>query len=296
VGKMHTNSSLDVHMSLTTWTRQCAVIGATALATLTAPMAAHALVNGTDTSSYGAVGEIGSATGVLIADNWVLTAGHVADATAVGTGSFVTLTGSSVIDAAYVFSDAAFPNNDIGLLHLSSPITGVSTPVLSDQTLNTTRQLNALGALTVVTAQNQSPNGVGSVSANSLMKTYVDADGISYTTNWLVTNGEVSVEGGDSGSALFLGAVADSANAVMLGVASADITDSNNNPLSAFVLLAPYKAWITSTMASSGQTAKWVSTVPEAATWMQMGLGLVGMLGMMAHHRAGQRRLRRQQA
>ena len=65
-----------------------------ALATATAcwlATPAHALVGGTDTTSYSAVGELGGASGVLIADNWVLTVAHVANSLTAGSSSFVTL-------------------------------------------------------------------------------------------------------------------------------------------------------------------------------------------------------------
>lgn len=59
------------------------------------------------------MGELGSASGVLIADNWVLTAAHVANALTLGASSFDSLGGASLIDAVYTFLSAAFPNNDI---------------------------------------------------------------------------------------------------------------------------------------------------------------------------------------
>ncbi len=248
----------------------------TATAALLSPLTAHALVGGTDTSSYSAVGEIAGATGILIADNWVLTVNHVAAGVSVGSTSFVSLTGSSVVDAVYRYTTAAFPNNDIALVHLSTALSSSGVPILNDTAVKSST-LSSLGALTAVTAANQTPNGEGSVTAQSLMATYKDANGVSYTTNWIVTSGSVYVEGGDSGSALFKGAVADSAGALLLGLASASLTDGSGNAESAFVQVAAYKTWIDSTMASSGQKATWLSAVPEPSTWALSCLGLIGV-------------------
>jgi hypothetical protein len=250
-------------------------------ASLCLALPAHALVNGTDTSNFNAVGAIGIASGVLIADNWVLTAGHVASGLGAGTMSFEALTGSAVIDAIYTYSTAAFPNNDIALLHLASPI-AAALPVLNDQVVKAS-QVSSLGALRIATAQNQTPNGVGSTTASTVKSSYTDSTGTSYTVNWLITNGQAYLQGGDSGAALFKGAVSDSGGAVLLGVASAALTDSNGAPESAFVQVASYKTWINNTMASSGQQAVWSSTspVPEPSTasmYLLSGLAAIGLV------------------
>ncbi len=261
----------------------------TSAAALLSPLSAHAIVGGTDTSSFSAVGEIGGATGILIADNWVLTVNHVAAGVTAGSSSFVSLMGSSVVDAVYRYSTAAFPNNDIALVHLSSALSSSGVPILNDVALKGST-LGSLGSLTVASATNNTPNGAGQVTAQSLMATYKDSAGVSYTANWIVTTGAVYVEGGDSGSALFKGTVSDSAGALLLGLASAALTDGGGNAESAFVQVAAYKTWIDSTMASSGQKATWLSAVPEPSTFAMTGLGLFGVLT------AGRRRLLQERA
>lgn len=249
---------------------------------------AHALVNGTDTSSFSAVGAIGGTTGVLIADNWVLTAAHVANGIIPNSLSFESLLGSSLIDGVYTFSNSAFPNNDIALLHLATAI-DADTPILNDKVVKAS-QATSLGTLTIATAQNQSPNGVGTTTAITAKPSYTDSSsGTSYTVNWLITNGPAYVEGGDSGSALFKGAVSDSGGSLLLGVASASLTDAFGNPESAFVQVASYKSWIDSTMASSGQQARWLSSpVPEPST-----VSLFAVAGLLALGHRGARALRR---
>jgi hypothetical protein len=266
-----------MNMNTFAMVRRLSAATLTSAAALLSPLSAHALVGGIDTSSYSAVGEIGGATGVLIADNWVLTVNHVAAGVTAGSSSFVSLTGSSVVDAVYRYSTAAFPNNDIALVHLSSALSSSGVPVLNDVALKSST-LSSLGSLTVASATNNTPNGTGQVTAQSLMATYKDSAGVSYTTNWIVTTGAVHVEGGDSGSALFKGTVSDSAGALLLGLASAALTDGSGNAESAFVQVAAYKTWIDSTMASSGQKATWLSAVPEPSTLALSALGLIGVV------------------
>lgn len=251
---------------------------------------AHAVVNGTATSSFSAVGAIGGASGVQITDNWVLTAAHVANGVLADVTTFESVVGSSTIDAVYTFTSAEFPNHDIALLHLSTAIESDELPVLNAQLYTKTAAMG-LGEVTIVSAQNASPNGYGVATVKSAM-TNSKEDGKTATVNWLITQGEVHVQGGDSGGALFKGTPDDSGGAVLLGIASASLLNGSNTPTSAFVQTAAYKNWIDSTMMSSGQQALWsssalavqaaansVSVVPEPGT---AALYLLGALGALA--------------
>ncbi|MGH6647192.1 trypsin-like serine protease [Aquabacterium sp.] len=244
---------------------------------------AHAIVNGTNTSSFSAVGALGSASGVLVADNWVLTAAHVASGLSLGSSSFSTLDGSSLVDAVYTFSSAAFPNNDIALVHLSSAL-DTATPILNDLVVKSS-QIAALGTLTMATAQNQIPNGYATTTASAAVSTNT-SHGVTSTVNWLVTNGQAYLQSGDSGSALFKGAVTDSAGAVLLGIASAALTNDTTGASegSAFTQVASYKTWINSTMASSGQQVSWVSSVPEPSSLALYALGGLAILALRTGH------------
>lgn len=245
-----------------------AIALASALA-CTAP--AWALTDSTATTAFNAVGELNGASGVLVADNWVLTAAHVAGGLVAGQSAFVGLQGSSVVDAVYTFSAEGFPNNDIALVHLSTAVSA-NTPVLYDTAVRN-NQLGGLQTLTMASALGDT-NSVGTTSALQWVPSYTSDTGVTYTVNWLVTYGGSHVESGDSGSALFKGAVTDSFNSVLLGIGSGQPTLSNNELGSAYVLLAPYKTWINQTMAASGQSVKWASAVPEPSSVAFMGLGM----------------------
>ena len=79
---------------------------------------------------YPSVGKITGAalngSGVLISERWVLTAGHVAMGK---TGGTFTIGGTGyAVQASVTYPDYVFPYDfsDIGLLHLASPVTGVT--------------------------------------------------------------------------------------------------------------------------------------------------------------------------
>lgn len=244
---------------------------------------AHAIVNGTATTSFGALGSLGNASGVLIADNWVLTAAHVANGLSVGSSSFSVLTGSSLVDAVYTFSSAAFPSNDIALVHLGTSL-DAATPVLNDLVIQS-EQVATLGTLTMASAQNQVPNGYATTTAYDATTTYT-SEGVSATVNWLLTQGQAYVQSGDSGSALFKGSVIDSAGSLLLGITSAALTNDTTGATegSAFVQVAHYKTWIDATLASSGQQASWASSVPEPSNLALFALGGLAILALRTGH------------
>ncbi len=266
-----------------TFSRQ-ALASCAVAAALFGTLPAHAIVNGTPTTSFTAVGELGGTSGVLITDNWVLTAAHVASSLTVGSSSFVSLGGSSLIDAIYTFSSAGFPSNDIALVHLSTSL-DIATPILNDVVI-TASQVASLGTLTMASAQNQSPNGHATTTAYEATSTRPADDGPPVAVNWLLTHGQSHVQGGDSGSALFAGAVTDSAGEVLLGIASAVLLSDSTGAVegSAYVQVASYKSWIDATMAGSGQQAVWVSSVPEPSSLLLLALGGLAILARRTGH------------
>lgn len=215
---------------------------------------------------------------MLIADNWVLTAAHVAKSLTVGSSDFKSLEGSSPIDAIYTFSSSAFPSHDIALVHLSASL-DIVTPVLNDVVIGA-QQVASLGNLTMASAQNQAPNGYATTTAYDVAETYQPDQGSPVTVNWLLTQGQAYVQSGDSGSALFAGEATDSAHELLLGIASAVLIDNDTAlPIgSAYVQVASYKSWIDATMAASGQQATWVSSVPEPTSLLLCVAGGMAIL------------------
>ena len=261
-----------------------ALASCAAVAGLCGTLPAHAIINGAPTASFTAVGELGGTSGVLIADNWVLTAAHVANSLTIGSSSFVSLDGSSLIDAIYTFSSADFPSHDIALVHLSSSL-DIATPLLNDLVI-TSGQVASLGTLTLASAQNQSPNGYAITTAYGVTSTYPVGDAPPVTVNWLLTNGDARVQGGDSGSALFAGEITDSAGEVLLGIGSAFLINDDTGMAegSAHVQVASYRNWIDATMASSGQQAIWASSVPEPSSLLLCALGGLAILARRTGH------------
>ena len=253
---------------------------------------AAALIGGTNTTAFKQVGGVTSFTNgsnVQFADNWVLTAHHVAFALG---APYSNGYGSSTIAARYDFSSAAFPENDLTLLRLSSAVAAPQLSLLSDE-IAPSNSLNM--DATLVTGHTQVPRGYG-FAAITTETTLFDPDGATgalpaVPVNWLLTFGSASSDGvyvqpGDSGGALFLGHVTDSSSSPLMGITSAALTYTDTlgtHHGSAFVQLASYRSWIDSVMladTADSQTALWISAVPEPTSTALMLVGLVAMLGL----------------
>ncbi|MCB5184858.1 S1 family peptidase [Methylobacillus gramineus] len=230
------------------------------ITTLACATPAHALLNGTPTTDFDLVGQIvGGADGVLIAPNWVLTAGHAATTDKL----FSSGAGSAMIDKKFVLPNYNFPGNDLALLHLSTAIDNVPfTP------LNLTYiEANIVDQYGTVTLANASGNGNGHYVETTLVNAYNYAG--SYYVHWIVADKSASgspiVQGGDSGSALYLGA-SDTASPVLGGIASA-ICMTNK---SCYVQPTAYRDWLDITM------MRYVPTNPDevpkqSLQWVETG-------------------------
>lgn len=243
--------------------------------TLASFVPAHAIEQGTATTQFDAVGQINGMSGVLIADQWVLTASHVAGDITVGSTAFMSDGTQAVIDQVVMNPGASFPGNDLALVHLATTLTGVAAPTLYDVVLT---DATAQGTVTLTTAQNQTPNGMATATMSGAMPVYTDTlTNVSYATNWLLTSGTALVQSGDSGGGLFQGSVTDSAGATLLGIASARVT-TNGISYSAWVQVASYKAWIDSVVSSTGDTVLWATPVPEAPGLLLMACGFLPLV------------------
>lgn len=233
---------------------------------------AAAIVGGTSTTAFGVVGAFSTgSSGVQITDNWVLTARHV------GAGIGATFTdgfGSAVIAQRYQLSGPGFPQNDLALLRLATPIGIAALPI--EATVLPPGALATPIDATIATGANQVPRGYGQTLLQEVLDE-VDPDDAgpqtSVPVNWLLAHtaafGPPYVQSNDSGGGLFLGHVTDSST--LLGIASAAVIDGNDPDVraSAFVQLSAYRDWIDATMAADPfdtQMALWVSSVPEPGT------------------------------
>jgi MYXO-CTERM domain-containing protein len=242
---------------------------------------AWAIVGGIATTGFGAVGN-----GVQITPNWVLTAHHLG----LGVGSsFDNAFGSAGVAAVYSPPGAGFPEHDLKLLRLDTPLSGAPLVTLSS-TLYRPTALDFLNPalnlpVTLTTNSTQVPRGYAFGQMRDAVVTYLDdhdddpaTPEVPRTVNWLVTYsdalGEPYVEGGDSGGGLFWGHVTDHGTP-LLGIASAQFNNvlgtGTQTFASAYVSVAAYRGWIEATMlgdATDNQMPSWVATpVPEPASW-----------------------------
>ena len=232
----------------------------------------QAILGGTPTLSFAHV-----SNGVQITDNWVLTARHVAS---LGVGDLYSNGfGQAAIAARYNLGAGDFPANDLALLRLAAPIAGApALGLLATELLPGVLPVPL--AATIATGRNQQPRGFAVTGITEVVD-QIDPDDDDGPKGLVVVNYLLSinsggllpiVQGGDSGGGLFLGAVADSNGALLMGISSAQLQDDRKAPIgSAFEQLSSHRSWIDSTMAADlfdDQVALWLqSAVPEPGTW-----------------------------
>ncbi len=254
---------------------------------LAAALPAQAIVGGTATTAFAQV-----SNGVQFAPNWVLTARHIG---LTANGIYSNGYGSSLVAARFDLGDGPQLVNDLALLRLSTPIDAPALDLLAD--LLPFGTLAVPMPVTLVTGSNQVPRGFAFGELSEVIG-QIDPDddgplGL-YDVKWLLTydasHGAPYVQGGDSGGGLFLSHAVDSAGSALLGISSAQLQfdDSEGGGFgSGFVQLAAYRGWIDTTMAddlSDSQLARWVSAVPEPASWA-LWLGGAGLLAAALRRR-----------
>lgn len=256
--------------------RSCARLAVLALLSgLAAP--ALAIVGATPTTSFEAVGR-----GVQVAPDWVLTVYHYAyNVGDIYNNGY----GDRVVAARYdAPGSGTFPANDFSLLRLVPLATSTAPYLVVNDALMPDGSFPAQ-VVTLASAANSGPaRGYASTTITESDVTYDPDDSgplAPVVVNWLISmDTNVYVQSGDSGSAMFAGTVQDSG--LLLGLASALLTDDQNNPVgSAYVQPGAYKSWIDATMAADtadNESIVWLSAVPEPGTlalWAA-GMGLLG--------------------
>ncbi|MFL9710770.1 trypsin-like serine protease [Methylobacillus sp. Pita1] len=265
---------------------------------------ALALVGSAPTTGFGLVGQIvGGADGVLVAPNWVLTAGHAATTGKVFSSGY----GDAVIDDKFVLPNYQFPGNDLALLHLATPIVADSYAALN---LAYIEDVEPYGTVTLA---NAGGNGDGRYVETTLTDNIARVG--NYNVHWIITDstpsGSAIVQGGDSGSGLFLGAY-DEDDLILGGIASA-ICRTNK---SCYVQPSAYHDWLDITMLlytptdpdeAIHQKLNWVGTpsgsstlpalavaqvsaVPEPASYILLILGIALLACPLAEARRAHRK------
>jgi hypothetical protein len=240
---------------------------------------AAAIVGGTPTTSFVPVGH-----GVQITPHWVLTARHLGFDPG---GTFANGAGSATVDAVYTLPGPDFPQNDLALLRLATPL--AAPAVALEAGLLPVGPLAPPLAATITTGGNQSPRGYAFTTVQEVIDLVdPDDDGplnavpVRWLVAWSPGFAPPYVEDGDSGGGLFVGHVTD-ATTPLLGIASAAFEPTDAQPdfhASGFVQVAYYRSWIDATMAGDVadlEAATWIATVPEPGAAMLWIGGLAAL-------------------
>jgi hypothetical protein len=247
----------------------------------------------TGTSNY-------SASGTLIAPDWVLTAGHVVDA---AQSLIFTLNGTRYSATNWVanpqWKGDLLAGYDIGLVHLSSPVTNVQPATRYTGTSEVGRVGTAVGygmtgtgltGTTIFDGQKRGEQNVIDKLQNSRLF-LSDFDSPSKRTeSKMGSNRPLDLEGligpGDSGGGVFInvGGKAYLAGVNSFAGAYDGKVDSDYGDISGHVRVSAFNSWIDSVIgmkpvvsAAAPQSAS-INAVPEPATWLLLLLGSLTLL------------------
>ncbi len=219
------------------------------------------------------VGQVNSASGVYLGDNWVLTAGHV------GAGSFTLagITYSAVSGSAHTLTSGS-TSVDLTLFQISgtltlNPLTIDTTPLTPFSSSNSPSQVVMIGYGTTGTQhETWGVDTVDLINQSVDLRPsypYVSNDFISYlgsvSNGSTVTTNNSILYVGDSGGGDF---TYDSSSHSWVLAGINEVTDTTDTPnFSGFVQLSTY--------ASQIQSITGIGVVPEPSTWALFGLGVV---------------------
>lgn len=235
-------------------------------ASLLAPATAHALegLAAIETKRFGIVGtmsdgndyRIGGFPATQIAPSWAITAGHVAPAVGkryvddYGQAKIVGVTRlTTTAPTEPPFGGAL--RDDLALLRLAEPIAAPYLPRLIDDA-----RLQQRHADIEFTLVSNNPGLHARRTGHGSLRVLTRRRGYDYL---IVGSRDLQLVPGDSGSALFLGHLADSdAWSILAGVASARTTDTAGQHLAVYARIGAHRSALDALVGESGQRLNWV--------------------------------------